>query len=656
MQSGKKLTQAKVRWDKNTPIATDFDDFYFHQGAGLDEARHVFLNGNQLESRFSDLKAPSFTIAETGFGTGINFLATRQLWLDKAPENARLHFISIEKYPLSRDDLVTALSHWPALQTGSKQLLAQYPEPVSGFHRISLDNGRIQLTLILMDATEACSQLSARVDAWFLDGFTPSKNLAMWNINLYRQLARLSHPNATLSTFTIAGFVRRDLQAAGFEIKRVPGFGRKLEMISARYKGNNQPTTSDTPWFDLPWHTKNPASAVVIGAGIAGCSTAFALASRGIPVTLLERNADIAQEGSGNHQGALYAKLPVSHNTQGQLHLSGLLYSRHLLQQQDPNQTYWSDCGLLQLATNEKERLRQQALLEKTEFDTAVVQGVSAAQASTIAGTQISQPGLFMPQGGWVSPVDFCRQLICHPLITLRLNCTVENLKQDTDEQHWQLQLQDKSYLNAETVILCSAAQARQFSQTAFLPVKPIRGQTSLTPCTGTPLNTVVCADGYISPAFRGRFCFGATFDLHNLDLAIKHEDHRKNLNKLHSALPEVADQVEVSALEGRVAYRCSTSDYLPIAGPVPDYETFIENYAKLRVDRKWKYTGIVPKHLKGLYTNIGHGSKGLITAPVCSEMIAAMITAEPQPVENFLLDAVNPARFIIKNLIRKTI
>lgn len=650
------IRNATITWKEDTPVSTDFDDLYFNIQAGLAESEHVFLNGNGLKERFISLKAPQFVIAETGFGTGLNFLAARQLWLDHAPEDACLHFISVEKFPLSRPDLTQALKHWPELEDGASQLIQLYPEPVPGFHRLSLDGGRIQLTLMLMDAIDAYSQLDAKVDAWFLDGFAPSKNPDMWNERLFIQLGRLSRNTTTLATFTAAGFVRRGLEEVGFDIKKIPGFGRKREMVSARFAPPPSPLHTSAPWFEHS-HTARPDSAVIIGAGIAGCATAYALAKRGITVKLLERNGQIAQEGSGNRQGALYAKLPVDHNAQGQLHLSGLMHTRRQLQQLDPQSGFWGDCGLLQLATNEKEHKRQQNMLARTRFDSKILREVSADEASRLAGSPIYHPGIFMEYGGWVSPQDLCLRLVDHPLISVHTNTPVTDVTQNPETKHWTISVEDKTKIETSHLVICTAAEAKQIAQFTHLPIKPIRGQTSIASAAGAPaLQTVVCGDGYISPAQDKTYCFGATFDLHELNLDIRQEDHHANLSKLHAALPEIAKSLATEDLKGRAAYRCSTADYLPIAGPAPDYEAFVSDYAKLRIDRKWKFTDSPPRHLDGLFINIGHGSKGLITGPICSEIVAASMLGEPFPVEKSLVDAVNPARFIIKNLIRKTI
>ncbi len=192
----------------------------------------MFLDGNGLPDAFSDLGAgrSEFTICETGFGTGLNFLAVWKLFEDAAREGQSLHYISFEKYPLSADQIDEVLSHWAELENYREKLAAMYDMAGGVFAMIN----RVKLTLIIGDVNTEMPKLDANVDAWFLDGFKPSSNPEMWSDTVFSNMARLSHSGSTLATFTSAGFVRRGLQAAGFEIKKVAGYGRKREMVVGR--------------------------------------------------------------------------------------------------------------------------------------------------------------------------------------------------------------------------------------------------------------------------------------------------------------------------------------------------------------------------------------------------------------------------------------
>jgi len=224
-------TFIKIKWLNNTPYSVDFNDIYFSTDDGLDETNYVFIQQNQLETRVKSLTEKQFTIIETGFGTGLNFLVASALWLKHAPTDAVLHFTSIEKYPLRFDDLARAQRLWPQFSNISDELLAQYKILNSGSNHFSLAEGRIQLGLQVDDISLALPELTQKADAWFLDGFAPAKNPEMWQPALFAQMARLSKPNTSFATFTSAGAVKRGLQSAGFTVHKKAGFGRKREML-----------------------------------------------------------------------------------------------------------------------------------------------------------------------------------------------------------------------------------------------------------------------------------------------------------------------------------------------------------------------------------------------------------------------------------------
>lgn len=668
----KKPISAHLNWNSQTPYSDKYDDIYFSTENGLAETEFVFLQKNNLDSRFSSEKQTIFTIAETGFGTGLNFLAAWKLWQETAPKDTHLHFISVEKYPISIEDLTKALSLWPELDALSKQLIAQYPPPTLGFHQLNFDDDRVTLTLMLGDAIACYSQLNAQIDAWFLDGFAPSKNPDMWQAGLFQQMTRLSHPGTTFATFTCAGIVKRGLKEAGFEIKKVPGFGRKREMLIGTYtethtnteeqeKGCQYPTSSPA-WFRLPKPTYPEKTALIVGAGIAGCSTAYSLARRGWQVILIDRHNSIAQEGSGNRQGALYAKLPVQPIPASRIHLSGFLYSSRFLQHQLPeNRDIWSPCGLIQIAASDKEKKRQIDLAESGNYPEDIVQHLSTEQASEIAGTPLSNSALYFPDAGWVSPPLLCQWLIDHPNIEVITDHEISSLEFDQHKHHWLAKSNQNLIAEAAIAVVASAADSRNFDQLNHLSLQKIRGQVSITKQTDQPitLNTVLCSEGYISPAKEKRFCFGATFELKDEGTDIRNDGHEHNLSKVQQMAPILSEQLKNqsthSELDGRVSFRCASPDKLPIIGPAPIFEAFKEDYSKLGQDRTIPIDK-EPKHFPGLFVNIAHGSKGLITGPISGEIIASMLSNEPLPLEQQLIDCLNPARFIIKNLIRRAI
>ena len=653
------VSHAQLDWDdQGRPHSRVFDDVYFSDKSGLEETRYVFLEQNRLQERFAALPAGGrLVIGETGFGTGLNFLCAWQLFEQHAVAGARLHFVSVEKYPLSHADLQRALALWPELQLFAEQLLKQYIAIHQGFQRLVLDNGRVTLTLLIGDALEQLPQLDAQVDAWFLDGFAPAKNPDMWTAELFAELARLAAPGSTISTFTSTGWVRRLINAAGFKMKRTPGIGHKWEILRGEFLGWPAETPAPTPvkpWFARPPAITGERHAMVIGGGLAGCATAASLAARGWRVSLLERHAALAQEASGNPQGVLYLKLSAHGTALSQLILSGFGHTRRVLEHLHRG-VDWDGCGVLQLAFDAKEAERQAQLADA--FAPDLLHRLDRNQAQQQAGISLAQGGLFFPEGGWVHPPALCQWQAAHPLIEVLPHHEALQL-QRVDEQ-WQARAGDTLLASASVVVLAGAAEIKRFPFSAELPLKRIRGQ--ITRLQQTPasqaLATVVCAEGYVAPARLGEHTLGASFDFKSDDLTPTAAEHAGNLEMLREISTDLlhrldADSLAPEQLEGRAAFRCTSPDYLPIVGPLAEREAFDHAYAVLRKDARQVPDAPCP-WLSGLYVNSGHGSRGLITAPLCGELLAAWLENEPLPVPRGVAEACHPNRFALRNLIR---
>lgn len=653
------LPHAQLDWDdQGRPRSRVFDDVYFSDQSGLDETRYVFLEQNRLAERFAALPAHGrLVIGETGFGTGLNFLCAWQLFEQHAVAGARLHFVSVEKYPLSPADLQRALALWPQLKPLADQLLTHYVAIHQGFQRIVLDNGRVTLTLLIGDALEQLPQLDAQIDAWFLDGFAPAKNPDMWTAELFVELARLAAPGSTISTFTSTGWVRRLLNAAGFKMKRTPGIGHKWEILRGEFLGWPQdvaPPLPDKPWFARPAPLTGERRALVIGAGLAGCATAASLAARGWQVSLLERHEAVAQEASGNPQGVLYLKLSAHGTALSQLIVSGFGYTRRLLETLQRG-TDWDDCGVLQLAFNAKEAERQAQLA--AAFPEDLVHWLDQPQAATQAGIAVAHGGLFYPEGGWVHPPALCRAQAAQANIELLKHHEVLELRKV--EGQWQALDGERVLASAQVVILAGAAEIKRFAQSAELPLKRIRGQITRLSQTAESqaLRTVVCAEGYVAPARLGEHTLGASFDFNSDDLTPTTAEHLGNLAMLEEISSDLVARLRINelppeTLEGRAAFRCTSPDYLPIVGPLADRTAFAQAYAALSKDAR-QVPDIACPWLDGLYVNSGHGSRGLITAPLSGELLAAWLDNEPLPLPRSVAEACHPNRFALRTLIR---
>jgi tRNA 5-methylaminomethyl-2-thiouridine biosynthesis bifunctional protein len=656
---------ADVGWtDDGDPISRRFEDVYYSREDGAAESRQVFLQGNNLPERWSNFGSRTFRIAETGFGTGLNFLLTWESWLALAAPRPRLHYLSIEKFPLRKADLTRALAAWPELAHLAKQLLQAWPGRLPGQHRVILQEGDITLDLWWEDVNDALEDMSAYgavFDAWYLDGFAPARNEAMWQDNLYPAMAALSRPGASFATFTAAGRVRRGLQEAGFTVAKVPGFGRKRECLRGSLE---QPGAALVPPGETPWdldasEPAEPGTVLVVGGGIAGCFTAATLARRGIPVTLLEQHA-VASEASGNEQGILYTRLSRKHSTLTDFALQSFNFSATRYRQMFAHQllTEGQDgalCGSFHQHTDCDEMATLKQSLEGME-DLASV--LNADEAAALLGLRPATGGFWFPGSGWLRPPSICQALLQHPLISLREHCGSISLQRSTGG--WEASAGGKSLATAPHAIICTGTSASDFPELSWLPLQAIRGQTTQLPESGQTrgLKAALCHEGYISPGREGQHCIGATFKLRDPDRELRAEEHLENIQRLASALPQWREQLErldTSSLAGRVGFRCASPDYLPIAGRVPARDEFLQAYAGLRKNARHPIPRQGP-FVPGLYVNTAHGSRGLSSAPLVAEWIASDICAEPRPLSRELARALSPARFLIRDLSRNRI
>ncbi|STR51082.1 5-methylaminomethyl-2-thiouridine-forming enzyme mnmC [Klebsiella oxytoca] len=470
---------------EGTPVSRDFDDVYFSNDNGLEETRYVFLDGNRLNERFSTHSRPLFVVAESGFGTGLNFLTLWQAFDVFRRDNPqatlqRLHFISFEKFPLRADDLRLAHQHWPELAPWAEQLQARWPLPFAGCHRLLLDEGRITLDLWFGDINQLTNELddslNQQVDAWFLDGFAPAKNPDMWTAELFAAMARLARPGGTLATFTSAGFVRRGLEEAGFSMQKRKGFGRKREMLIGEMNQRlNFPARA--PWFARSGTEQRDAA--IVGGGIASALLALALLRRGWQVTLYCADDAPAQGASGNRQGALYPLLSQHDPALARFFPAAFTFARRLYD--DLPVMFDHDwCGVTQLGWDEKSAHKIAQMVE-LNLPPEIALAVNAQSAAEQAGVETGCGGITYPAGGWLCPQQLTAELLALAAtrgLRVHYRYPVETIS--ADNTGWQLN--DRQF--HEVVVLANGHQVTRFSQTEHLPMYPVAGQVSHIPTT----------------------------------------------------------------------------------------------------------------------------------------------------------------------------
>lgn len=605
-----------------TLYSPQFDDIYASSQGTLAQAQHVFLNGNDLPERWH--KAGCFTIVETGFGAGLNFLATWRTLRELPSVSTRLHFISVEKHPFHLAGLERIHERYPELRDIAEQLRERYPPLLPGFHRLHFDGGRLTLTLLFGDAVPMLRQLQARADAFFLDGFAPAKNPQMWSQEIFAELARLANPGATLATYTVAAAVCHGLTEAGFAVEKRAGFARKREMLCGRFC---RPATDAAPRKDR--------RAIIIGAGLAGTSCAQRLAERGWSVQLIERHRAPAQEASGNPAGLVRPVFSLDWNTHSRFTSAAFLYAiRHqtALEKLDRRPIH-GEGGVLQLARDPNHFDKQQRIVEQFALPADLVKVMQPREAAELAGVPVAGPACWFPSAVWANPASMCRSnlggsggfvgfLYGHDVAGLRYG-----------DGRWEvLDGSGEVLAAAPVVVLANACTASRFSQAAWLPLRPVRGQVSLMrQRPGRNLGIAVCREGYVTPAIDGMHCFGASFNEGMLEQEIRSEDHMANLRRLEAMLPGFGDGIAPEMLGGRVAFRAMSADRLPVLGALSD-------------PRSQDMSGE-----DGLFACLALGSRGMTWAALAAEIVASRITGEPMPVEKSLLSALDPSRFLQK-------
>ncbi len=601
------IIPAEVRFDQTTPVSARHQDSYFMPGQGLAESMLVFIKANDLPDRFRRLQAGQIlSIGETGFGTGLNMLLTARCFLDHAAADSHLHLQSAELHPLRKADLARALSDWPELDPLAQRLLIDYPPPVPGWHRIDLA-ANVSLTLMFGDATEQWQRASDPIDAWFLDGFAPARNPDMWQPALFAALAAHSAPGATLASFTAAGEVRRGLIEAGFEIWREPGFGRKRHRLCGRMPGEMIPRRS------------RRGRALVMGAGLAGSTSARALAERGWQVTVVDAEAP-ASGASGNHCGVVYST-PSAHLTaQNRFYQSSLLAAMRWFR------AHGFPSG--------PDQGRLDGILMKPHDARSTAKLADALESGAWPPELFSRhEHLYQVQaGGYLAPPAWCHHLLDHPAIS-QFRGRVIDVQAGANPG---VKLADGRSLCCDAVVLAMAASVRELPGMNWLPLGTIRGQLSHIAATeaSSQWTQPICHAGYLTPALGGLHCIGATFDRKRTEPVLDPADDAVNLKQLAEHLPEHhaalgGDRARI--VSSRAALRCQSPDRLPLAGTAPD-PRFIPHRA-----------------LENIYLNTAHGSRGLSHTPLCAELLADTISQRPVSVEPEIRQALAPERFVLR-------
>jgi len=659
-----RIESPNIIWEKGkSPYSKKFGDYYFGVDDGDKESEYIFIDGNKLKERFSALKPKNargtpFCIAETGFGTATNFLLTVECWLKQANEGCCLHYISFEKYPLSKNELLKIHGNNSSYKSILDKLILKYPFLLPGWHDVYLFDGRVRLTLWFGDVLRGLPEFDTPVDAWFLDGFTPKLNKSMWQPEIYSQMARLSHRQTTFATFTAAGNVRRGLEQVGFEVFKHKGFAKKREISFGNFIRPRKFTPAK-PWFSSPPKIQVDKKEIcVIGAGLAGAAVAYQMAEKGWQVTVIEAEDEMATQASGNLAGAIHPLITADWNIRSQFYLQGYETSLRWLEGWLEKDEIIGDLnGLMQLAMDEKMTARLQDCLKRVGLPADFASWCDEIKASEIIGTATKYSGLFFPKAGWVNPQSIVKKCLSHPNISLNLGQKVQGIVKvnESENERWKVSTQSESFLSP-IVVLATAGLDSALNKVFGIEVRPVKGQVShlTNQQEMVTLKTTVTHKGYsisnvcVNDKFQS--VTGATFEAPDLSQQLSKQSNDENVAMSQQALPNWLDlsQKGIAQTSAKIGFRPTTADHLPMIGAVANpQKTREQYYSQSHTHAVFRYG--LQQYQTGLYVSNGHGARGLMSVFLAAEIIASQIEGTKQVAANSLLNSSHLERFRIR-------
>lgn len=523
------IAPALLRWRHQQPMSAQFDDIYF-SADGEQEVRRIFLGPSKILQRIQQAPDRWFTIAELGFGSALNFIVCADAIGQQS--QGRLHFISVEAHPLKHGD-------WQALaklrrNSPTAQALASAPLPLlSGWHRRSFYHGRVQLSVFHGDVSTGLTELNRHqhqpVDAWFLDGFAPSKNPAMWQREVLEQLAQLSDAGTSVATFTAAGQVRRDLQAVGFTVDKVDQRPFKRSSLVGRFG----------PGSKRPWH-RPPTQINVLGGGIAGASAARQLADMGLTVRVFDP-AGIASGGSKMHVSALHARLLGDESPAAEFRARAF----HHAAASAPCLAGFRQTGALQLALTPQELNKIQRIYRVYQGDLPPEQEhwLSFRNAEDLIRELdlAALGGLYFSGAGVVNLPERCAALLDHSAIEFH-----QQAREPTADEAW--------------VIACGS-KSRDYCLDNPLEIGDVWGQLDWIEPTAAQLPAPIVGNGYTIPG-TDAWVVGSSYEQRPWPSA------EATASNIQGNRPFIGTG-PITPISHKRGPRCVSSDRDPIIGPL---------------------------------------------------------------------------------------
>lgn len=602
-----------VAWDDDgTPRSPRFDDLYRPAAGGLAQAQQVFLQGCGLPEAWAG--RAQWRVLETGFGLGLNFLATWHAWRSDPQRPRLLHFASVEAWPVTREDLLRSVATWPALQPLADALAAQWQGLTPGFHRLAFEGGQVLLTLCVGDVHAMLREQDFRADAVYLDGFEPLRNPDMWNLATLKAVTRLCRRGARLATWTINGQVRRDLQSCGWQLERRPGLPPKRDCLAGRYD----------PAWSVPGLDQDPpreaGEAIVIGAGLSGAAVAASLARRGWSVRVLDAAVAPAAGASALPAGLLAPHQSPDDNPLSRLSRAGVRITLQEAGSRLAQGIEWQPTGVLEWRGEDR-----RALPPLGEPLAVWTREATPAQKRS-AGLAEDASAWWHEQAAWIEPAALVRSWLRTPGVRFVGGQPVARVVRA--EEAWSVLDAGGQSLGKADVVVVAAALASAAILEGALPLHPVRGQVTWGPrgadagdLPAFPVN----GHGHFLPRVplvdRGAWITGSTYGRGDADPGLRPEEDAANIRRVGEVMPRAAAVMEAAARRGETrswsGVRCASSDRRPLVGEIAP----------------------------GLWASTAMGSRGLTFAALCGELVAARLGREPLPLEARLAQALDLSR-----------
>ena len=644
------LKPPKLQWfDSKTPFSKEYEDRFYSDDNPLDECKHVYLNSNGLPNRWIVSTRKRFTIAEIGFGFGLNFILSAALHAEHRVDK-QLHYIAFEKSPPTKKQAHKLFKNFPELEELSLILINKLPKRISGCHRIHF-SGNITLDLHYGDIQEEMSDFELRnlkISAWFIDGFSPKTNPSIWSSFVCKKISQFSSSGTTLTSYSAAGTFRRNLATNGFEVKKASGFGRKRHMTIAKLTTSKKPSQNQTRTHDIS------GSVAVIGAGIAGCAAAYSLAKRNISVQLFESKEDGLHEKSGVSLLALRPRLFKNISSESEFFLHSYLYATSQFNLHSIHKDVgWNQTGVIQLegALNKRVKISQGEYY--SIYPDSILRTLTNKQARDLSKLNLSVGGLYFPDGGFVETAKLCSFYLDTNGITKNYSAPVQSINYSNGM--WTLYSPTKNVISqVKAVIIANSHCLTQFNQTEYLPVSINHGYSNWFNKSQKQdeLSQVICGEKTIFPSLsngnKGHLV-SATYE-NTLTEYLKLKAIEKNLTGANRAFTN--NLFLLNQVKGNEAgTRCGTPDRVPYIGQVPNLSNAKKELAHLKRNAKADFS-ITDNHFwPNLYITAGHGSNGLSTSTFGAEILASFINQEPIPASKRHLNLICPSRVIVKDL-----